>query len=41
LMDLIAAAERLLGLTGDAVVLCPVYGLEGAAPSAHVERATR
>jgi DNA-binding transcriptional ArsR family regulator len=41
LMDLLAAAERLLGLTGDAVVLCPVYGLEGAAPAAHVERATR
>lgn len=28
-LDLLAAAERLLGLTGDAVVLCPRYG-EGA-----------
>ena len=26
-MDLLAAAERLLGLTGDAVALCPNYGL--------------
>ncbi|GAA2830693.1 ArsR/SmtB family transcription factor [Kribbella solani] len=26
-MDLLAAAERLLSLTGDAVALCPVYGL--------------
>jgi DNA-binding transcriptional ArsR family regulator len=25
-MELLAAAERLLGLTGDAVVLCPRYG---------------
>lgn len=25
-MRLLAAAEELLGLTGDAVVLCPVYG---------------
>jgi DNA-binding transcriptional ArsR family regulator len=25
-LDLLAAAERLLGLTGDAVALCPVYG---------------
>lgn len=25
-LELLAAAERLLGLTGDAVVLCPVYG---------------
>lgn len=25
-MDLLAAAETLLGLTGDAVVLCPRYG---------------
>ena len=30
LMDLLAAAERLLGLTGDAVALCPVYGVDGA-----------
>lgn len=26
LMDLLSAAERLLGLTGDAVALCPAYG---------------
>ncbi len=26
LMDLLAAAERLLALTGDAVTLCPVHG---------------
>jgi DNA-binding transcriptional ArsR family regulator len=25
-LDLLSAAERLLGLTGDAVALCPVYG---------------
>lgn len=25
-LDLLAAAERLLGLTGDAVALCPRYG---------------
>ena len=30
-MRLLAAAEELLGLTGDAVVLCPVYGTEGDA----------
>lgn len=28
LMDLLAAAERLLALTGDAVALCPTYGVE-------------
>jgi DNA-binding transcriptional ArsR family regulator len=27
-MGLLSAAERLLGLTGDAVALCPVYGVE-------------
>jgi DNA-binding transcriptional ArsR family regulator len=27
LMDLLAAAERLLALTGDAVTLCPRYGV--------------
>lgn len=27
-LDLLAAAESLLGLTGDAVVLCPRYGEE-------------
>ena len=30
-LDLLAAAEKLHGLTGDAVVLCPRYG-EGATP---------
>ncbi len=30
LMDLLAAAERLLGLTGDAVTLCPRYGIAAA-----------
>ena len=30
LMDLLAAAERLLAATGDAVALCPTYG-KGAA----------
>lgn len=30
LMDLLTAAERLLGLTGDAVALCPVYGVAAA-----------
>ena len=28
MLDLLAAAERMLTLTGDAVVLCPVYGEE-------------
>ena len=28
-MDLLAAAERLLDATGAAVVLCPVYGQDG------------
>ena len=27
-MDLLAAAERLLSLTGDAVTLCPTYGTD-------------
>lgn len=26
MLDLFSAAERMLGLTGDAVVLCPIYG---------------
>lgn len=30
LMDLLAAAERLLALTGDAVTLCPTYGTAAA-----------
>lgn len=28
ILELLSAAERLLGLTGDAVALCPVFGLE-------------
>jgi DNA-binding transcriptional ArsR family regulator len=28
LMDLLSSAERLLGLTGDAVALCPTFGTE-------------
>lgn len=39
LLDVFAAAERLLGLTGDAVALCPVYGVaaaEGATPAGAV-----
>ncbi len=28
MLELLAAAERLLGLTGDAVALCPVYGVD-------------
>lgn len=31
LLDLLAAAERLLAATGDAVQLCPVHGAAGAA----------
>ena len=27
-MDLLASAEKLLGLTGDAVALCPRYGVD-------------
>jgi DNA-binding transcriptional ArsR family regulator len=27
-LELLSSAERLLGLTGDAVTLCPVYGRE-------------
>ncbi|WP_413789753.1 ArsR/SmtB family transcription factor [Aeromicrobium sp. MLTX1] len=29
-MDLLAAAERLLALTGDAVALCPTFGAEAS-----------
>jgi DNA-binding transcriptional ArsR family regulator len=29
-LELLSAAERLLGLTGDAVALCPVYGVKDA-----------
>jgi DNA-binding transcriptional ArsR family regulator len=38
-LDVLAAAERLLGLTGDAVALCPVYGVGGRAAAAHAEGA--
>ena len=38
-LDVLAAAERLLGLTGDAVALCPVYGVGGRAAAAHTEGA--
>lgn len=30
LLDLLSAAERLLALTGDAVTLCPTYGISAA-----------
>jgi DNA-binding transcriptional ArsR family regulator len=30
-LALLESAERLLGLTGDAVALCPVYGVDGSA----------
>ena len=33
-LDLLSAAERLLGRTGDAVVLCPRFGAEGTAEPA-------
>jgi ArsR family transcriptional regulator, cadmium/lead-responsive transcriptional repressor len=32
-MDLLAAAERVLALTGDAVTLCPTYGRDTLAES--------
>ena len=28
---MLASAEKLLALTGDAVALCPVYGVDGSA----------
>ncbi|GAA4626324.1 ArsR/SmtB family transcription factor [Cellulomonas oligotrophica] len=31
LLDLLASAERLLGLTGDAVTLCPTFGTAATA----------
>ncbi len=31
LLDLLASAEKLLGATGDAVALCPVYGQDTGA----------
>ena len=41
MVALLAAAERLLELTGDAVALCPVYGTAAPAPApaAHAKRA--
>ena len=30
-LAVLESAERLLGLTGDAVALCPVYGVDGSA----------
>jgi ArsR family transcriptional regulator, cadmium/lead-responsive transcriptional repressor len=29
-LELLSAAERLLGLTGDAVALCPTYGVQAS-----------
>lgn len=37
MLELLGAAERLLGLTGDAVALCPVYGVDAPAGAAHHE----
>ncbi|WP_260458731.1 ArsR/SmtB family transcription factor [Actinotalea ferrariae] len=34
MLDVLAAAERLLGLTGDAVALCPVYGVDATSGAA-------
>lgn len=39
-MDLLAAAERLLGLTGDAVALCPNFGLTHTPEASPVESRT-
>lgn len=36
LIDLLGAAERLLGLTGDAVELCPTYGFNTSTPTSTV-----
>jgi DNA-binding transcriptional ArsR family regulator len=36
-MDLLAAAERVLALTGDAVTLCPNHGIGAAHADAHEE----
>ena len=33
MVELLAAAERLLSLTGDAVTLCPVFGLDAPTPA--------
>lgn len=32
-LELLAAAEKLLALTGDAVTLCPTYGISTSGPS--------
>ena len=37
LMDLLAAAEELLAMTGEAVELCPNYGQEDSPTDAHTE----
>ena len=34
IMDLLAAAERLLGVTGDAVTLCPNFGIAASGKDA-------
>src|SRR5690606_759305 len=34
IMEVLAATERLLDLTGDAVALCPVYGVNGSGEDA-------
>ncbi|MGH3352004.1 MAG: ArsR/SmtB family transcription factor [Nocardioides sp.] len=36
-MDLLAAAERVLALTGDAVTLCPNHGIAAVHADAHEE----
>lgn len=36
-MDLLAAAERVLALTGDAVTLCPTHGIVAVHADAHEE----
>lgn len=40
LMDLLAAAEQLLALTGEAVELCPNYGPDGETPAETTPKAT-
>jgi DNA-binding transcriptional ArsR family regulator len=39
-LAVLESAERLLGLTGDAVALCPVYGVDGSAAHSSVPEAT-
>ena len=38
LLELFAAAERLLVLTGDAVTLCPTFGVSGTAQHPEIAR---